>query len=343
MPQQIRMWEVTPENTLAEVTAGGISLEERLEDWLESDISMLDPDLLVIGRQVRTDFGGEIDLLCLDNGGNTVVIELKRGKTPREVTAQALDYASWVKDLSPPEIMERADHYFKERGTSLVDAFQSKFDGKALPVALNQNHRSLIVAESMDDSTERIVRYLSDMNVPVNIATVQHFKDSRGQEMLAQVYLIEPEILDEKSKNRLHARTTSSQLEAIANEKGVGELYRQLNSGAASIGMRMAIPRNETRSFLVKEGDSSLAAFVVDLDQSDSEQGLKFRVDVITLMNYCGLDEEQISIILPENKEHLPRSQWGGRKGENWSGLQGFFRTIEEVDRFTKGLREVVE
>ena len=236
--------------------------------------------------------------------------------------------------------MEKADDYFRERGTSLVDAFQSRFDGKALPVALNQNHRSLIVAESMDNSTERIVRYLSDMNVPVNVATVQHFKDSRGREMLAQVYLIEPEILDEKSKGRLHSRTTTLQLEAIAKEKGVGELYRQLNSGASSVGMSMAIPRNETRSFLVREGGSLLAAFVVDLDKSDSDQGLKFRLDVVTLGNHFGLDGERLNHILPEMKEDLPRSQWGGRKDEGWSGFQGFFRTIEEVDRFIDGLKQ---
>ena len=55
---------------------------------------MLDPDLLVIGRQVPTGFGGTVDLLCLDPTGALVVVELKKGKTPREVTAQALDYAS---------------------------------------------------------------------------------------------------------------------------------------------------------------------------------------------------------------------------------------------------------
>ena len=72
MPQRIRMWEVTPQNTLSEISSNEISLEERLEDWLASDISMLDPDLLVIGRQVRTDFGGEIDLLCMDIRGATL-------------------------------------------------------------------------------------------------------------------------------------------------------------------------------------------------------------------------------------------------------------------------------
>ena len=342
MPQEVRMWEVTPENTLAEVTPSGINLEERLEDWLESDISMLDPNLLVIGRQVRTPFSGIIDLLCLDFDGGLVVVELKRDQTPRDVTAQVLDYASWVKNLRDDEIRGIADGYLNPGGSSLEAAFETKFE-QPLPDPLNENHRSLIVSASTDAATERIVRYLSDLGVPINVATVQHFTNSSGQEMLAQVFLVDPEMVDEKSRSRSkghpYSRTTASQLESLANEKGVGESYRRLSSGASSIGMRMAIPRNETRSFSVREGDSYLAAFVVDLDKSNLEQGLKFRLDVVTLMNYSGLDIEQINHILPEVKEDLPRSQWGGRKGEDWSGLQGYFRTGEEVDKFLNGLR----
>ncbi len=33
------------------------------------------------------------DLLGLDKDGNIVIVELKRGKTPREVVAQLLEYA----------------------------------------------------------------------------------------------------------------------------------------------------------------------------------------------------------------------------------------------------------
>jgi RecB family endonuclease NucS len=66
-----------------------LDLESRLESWLGRDICVLDRALLVIGRQVETDFGGIIDLLCLDHAGDIVVVELKRDKTPREITAQA--------------------------------------------------------------------------------------------------------------------------------------------------------------------------------------------------------------------------------------------------------------
>ena len=53
-------------------------MEACLEDWIEEDISILSNDFLVIGRQVATEYGGAIDLLCLDRQGDVVVVELKQ-------------------------------------------------------------------------------------------------------------------------------------------------------------------------------------------------------------------------------------------------------------------------
>lgn len=55
---------------------------------------------MVVGRQVTTAFGKLIDLLAVDAEGNLTVVELKRDRTPREVVAQVLDYASWVEVLN---------------------------------------------------------------------------------------------------------------------------------------------------------------------------------------------------------------------------------------------------
>ena len=91
-----------------------IAFEVRLEDWLAKDISLLDPNLLVIGRQVRTDFGQAIDLLVLGQHWRYVVVELKRGQTPRDTAAQALEYASWVRGLAHDDITEIADSHFQK-------------------------------------------------------------------------------------------------------------------------------------------------------------------------------------------------------------------------------------
>jgi RecB family endonuclease NucS len=100
---------------LREVPRDKIGLEERLEDWLEQDISIISDDLLVIGRQVRTTFEKYIDLLCIKRNGDVVIVELKKDKAPREVIAQVLEYASWVDDLSYEDISDIADNYLKEK------------------------------------------------------------------------------------------------------------------------------------------------------------------------------------------------------------------------------------
>ena len=70
MPQDIRIWDVNPGDSLQEVTKAKLDFEKRLQDWLESDISIISNDFLVIGREVETDYGGFIDLLCLDRSGD---------------------------------------------------------------------------------------------------------------------------------------------------------------------------------------------------------------------------------------------------------------------------------
>ena len=57
--QQVRIWEITADRKLSEIPARYVSLEQWLEDWLADEISVLDPSLLVIGRQVRTSSEGQ--------------------------------------------------------------------------------------------------------------------------------------------------------------------------------------------------------------------------------------------------------------------------------------------
>jgi hypothetical protein len=177
--KEVRLWRIDDGNNLREIPRSALDVEARLEDWLAQDISILDHGLLVIGRQVETDFGGFIDLLCLDGVGDLVVVELKRDRTPREITAQTLDYGSWVKNLSNDRIIGIAESYLGQG--RLEEAFKRRF-GVDLPETLNEDHRLLIVGAEIDASSERIIKYLSEgYGVNINAATFQYFKIRTGQ------------------------------------------------------------------------------------------------------------------------------------------------------------------
>jgi RecB family endonuclease NucS len=70
--------------------------ENQLQAWIAENPRLIGLEILVLGREVSTDFGGRIDILGLDRDGNPVVIECKRDRTPRDIIAQVLDYASCI-------------------------------------------------------------------------------------------------------------------------------------------------------------------------------------------------------------------------------------------------------
>lgn len=103
MSFEMKLWRVAGAK-LQDVDASHLDQEQRLEDWIADAPSMVGMDLVIIGRQVQTSFGGRIDLLALNRDASCVVLELKRGRTPREAVAQILEYAAWIKDLGYNEL-----------------------------------------------------------------------------------------------------------------------------------------------------------------------------------------------------------------------------------------------
>ena len=190
MSIEVGVWRI--DEGASRMSLTGMDMEERLEDAIADDISILDGNLMVIGRQVMTSFGKTIDLLAIDEDGDLIVIELKRDKTPRDSVAQALDYGSWVHSLPTAEIeaifAEFQDRYGKTGAPrSLADAMKDRFKGA--PEDYNARHRLLIAASTLDPATERIVEYLRDIhNVDINAALFQTFVDS-GRRYIVRAWL----------------------------------------------------------------------------------------------------------------------------------------------------------
>lgn len=197
MPFNMDIWRVH-NNKLKEIPKSRLDNESRLENWIEENSSITGMDLLLIGRQVVTFYGGRIDLLGMDVEGNLVILELKKDKTPRDIVAQILDYASWVKDLNYKQIEAIASNYSI---TSLQKSFFDRFQTN-LPEEINKNHSMVIIASELDPSSERIVQYLSsEYEVNINCVFFDFFKDG-DQELLGRSWLMDPEVVAEKNTSK---------------------------------------------------------------------------------------------------------------------------------------------
>ena len=97
---EIKLWKVggtQADPTIAAVSAATqTKTEEMLEEILVKAPNLLLTGLKLVGRQVETSGSGILDLLGVDEDGQLIVFELKRGTLTREAVAQVTDYASYL-------------------------------------------------------------------------------------------------------------------------------------------------------------------------------------------------------------------------------------------------------
>jgi len=149
-----------------------IDYEKYFEAWLEnSPDALLDDEgtVIWIGRQVKADIG-EIgkypDLIGIDSEGNLVIVELKKGRTPREVVAQILEYSSWASTLDYDQLNEIACDYFRRQNRdyqSLREAHREVFfpDAEEFPdIEFNGSQKLFITAEEVSPIIRQVTAHL---------------------------------------------------------------------------------------------------------------------------------------------------------------------------------------
>jgi hypothetical protein len=340
------VWEVGGDE-LKEIVHSTLDLERRIHDWIEADISVLDPELLVIGKEVPTAFGKFIDLLCMDSTGNLLIVELKRDETPREVTAQVLDYASWVKDLERDEIQEIAAKYFKKKGmdATLESAFHAKFGDTDFPDVINENHAMRIVAAEIDDGTERIIRYLSETyGVDINVIRFDFFRAKDGRQLLVRTFTVAPEEAKANIERRPGKRLptpSKENMEERASNAGVGDLYRKVRDALALAPDLRSGTTNTTLVFLAETpNDSRRVIFHLVPGESSVDKGLRYRLYSKRLADLIGLDEGQIKEHLPSNPE--PFEPYVDAQ-HDYKGWTGYIKSEDDIQKIVGLLKQRVK
>jgi hypothetical protein len=183
---------------LVEASKTSLDLESHLESWLEgSPWAIAQEPLLVIGRQTSAAVeGGTVfpDLLTLDRDGNLVIVELKKGRAPREVTTQLLEYAAWASELADDDIIDMAAAYLGHTEETplqqVAKIFCSTFEIDELPT-LNQRQRLFIAAEEIPPSVARVCRFLrTSHGVDVNCIAFSVFQTEAGEILLSSEWVV---------------------------------------------------------------------------------------------------------------------------------------------------------
>jgi len=190
----MRVFSVGPDGRFAEyeqLPFEADHVESELEEWLEAnpDGILDDSPLLIVGRQVPTDLGKSIDLLGVDREGNVVVVELKRDRTPRDVVAQALEYAAFAARLDVDELEGILGEYRPDGTSDLADQHREYFD-QAEAVAFNKDQRIVVVGQQVTPEIRQTASFLNSKGIQVTCVEFTFFRDAGGRRLLSQEIVV---------------------------------------------------------------------------------------------------------------------------------------------------------
>jgi RecB family endonuclease NucS len=166
--------------------------ESDLENILEENPEYFfeDSKILIIGRQVPTNLGTTIDLLGIDKNGDSVVIELKRRKTPRETIAQLLEYAAFVENLSYEQLNEIFQTYNGEETT--LDSYHQEYFALSTEdnVAFNKSIKHVIVAQDITSAIIQTALYLRKKGLDLYCMEFKYFLNKDSEKMITSDFIV---------------------------------------------------------------------------------------------------------------------------------------------------------
>ena len=153
-------------------TFSELQLTERydLQEWLKKKPNVLakdEDDRLLIIQEEFSDFdetNERLDLLAIDREANLVIIENKRDDSGRDVTWQALKYASYCSNFTEKDIVEVYQKYLGSSASAesnLKEFFQKK---DLSGIEWNKSQRIILVAASFRKEVTATVLWLRRMH-----------------------------------------------------------------------------------------------------------------------------------------------------------------------------------
>lgn len=184
---------------IKQVTFSELGFKERghLQEWLEANPEALGEDFLIIQKEFSgfNDTNERLDLLALDKKGNAVIIENKLDDTGRDVTWQALKYASYCSTLTKEQIRNIFQQYLDKRGqgeeaTNKLSEFFNNAEYEELTINISQSQRIILVAGSFRKEVTSTVLWL--LNFKIKMQCFKALPFALGEQLFLTVEQIIP-------------------------------------------------------------------------------------------------------------------------------------------------------
>ena len=184
---------------LQECAFGDLGFRERehLQEWIAKEPTVLGEELLIIQKEFSgfSDTHERLDLLALDKQGSLVIIENKLDDSGRDVTWQALKYASYCSSLSKDNIRKIYQNYLdkknpEDKAEAKLTEFFDGTDYEDLNLNKGVTQRIILIAAKFRKEVTSTVLWL--LNFKVRLQCFRATPYSMGDMLFLNVEQIIP-------------------------------------------------------------------------------------------------------------------------------------------------------
>jgi hypothetical protein len=202
-----------------------------LQRRLKANISVLSPDLMVIGEEFGDweDSSRRIDLLCLDKDAHLVVVELKRTEDGGHMELQAVRYAAMVSSMTFDQLVGTHARFLggensQERAQSAI----INFLGLESPSEARLSEEVRIILVSADFSIELTTTVLWLNKVGLDITCIRLKPYNLDGQVLMDIQQLIPLPEAEEYETKIRAQQQENRLAETSRHALHRRFWRQL-------------------------------------------------------------------------------------------------------------------
>lgn len=224
---------------LSRIEEQELSSEKSLESYLiRSDGAQIGGvEVLYIGQQGSPGDGGIFDIVGIDQEGDVVIIELKRGRSPRDIVAQALEYAASIRNENYEQLENRYREFVEDDEASLQKKHTEFFDRKEDSLSekeYNTNQRLLLVGGDFSDLSLDMADFLREHDIDVICVTYNSFAtENEGLQLLTTESVRRPLSEEPASVSGGGSSSSRESTVEIINGDSVIEIFEERNQSDA--------------------------------------------------------------------------------------------------------------